>query len=188
VNLRGLSPHSVRRILIAAGIALLLIFAIGIYWAGLNEQPSPASSTDVTFHHGVATGHRIEAPSWTAKYERILSNQDQSVLQLYNVYDATIFKKGRPYLHVRAAEMTVNTLTRDFTATGPLHVETLPPAKPRSFDTSAAVWSDADQLLTLPRHTLIYTAAAAPLSVGSLTFNVKSGAMEVRQMRGDVKF
>jgi hypothetical protein len=177
----------VKRLIVCAVLAVAAFVAYGIYRAGLDEAPPPPNSTDITFHHGVATGHRIATPSWTASYERIVSNQDQSVLDLYNVTDGTIFKNGAPYLYVRCAELTVNTVTRDFTATGPLHVE-MAHGPRRSFETTSAIWNDGLQQLTLAHHTLIHSASLQPLSVASLTFDVKTGDVQLRGVRGDVRW
>jgi hypothetical protein len=170
-----------------AGIALVAFFAYGIYRAGEGDVPPPPSNSSIVFHEGVATGHRITTRSWTAHYARIVSNADQSILDLYDVTDGTIFKHGVPYLHVRCTELTVNTVTRDFTATGPLHVE-MASGPRRSFETTSAVWNDGLQQLTLDRHTLVHTATLKPLSLGSLVFDVKTGDVQMRGITGDVRW
>ena len=171
-----------------AGLVLAAILGWGIYRAGLNETPPPATTTDIVFNQGVAHGERISTRSWSADYDRIVSNADQTILDLDNVRNGTIYKKGKPYLHVRAAHMTVNTVTRDFTVTGPLHVETVSAVPKRSFDTTQARWSDGIQRLELGRRVSIDSGAGAPLIVGSLTFNVKTGAIEMHDVAGPIRF
>jgi hypothetical protein len=169
-----------RRLAVAAVTAFLVFVVWGIYRAGQNETPPPPTSTDIVFHDGFANGERIKTRSWTAKYDRIISNADQTVLDLDNVHDGTIYKKGKPYLRVRAAHMTVNTITRDFSVTGPLHVETIGAKPARSFDTTAADWSDAQQRLSITKR--------APLMVGGLVFDVKSGQIDMTDVSGPVRF
>jgi hypothetical protein len=178
----------IRRLAVAGVTAILAFLVWGIYRAGLGETPPPPSSTDIIFHNGFANGERIKTRSWSADYDRIISNADQTVLDLDNVRNGTIFKKGKPYLHVRAAHMTVNTVTRDFSVSGPLHVETVGMTPARSFDTTAAEWSDALQRLNLTNKVAIHTGAAAPLMVGSLVFNVKSGQIDMHDVSGPIRF
>jgi hypothetical protein len=177
-----------RRAAVAVVAALAAYLVWGIYRAGLGETPPPPSSTDIIFHNGFANGERIKTRSWTAEYDRIISNADQTVLDLDNVRNGTIFKHGKPYLHVRASHMTVNTVTRDFSVTGALHVETVDSKPKRSFDTTSAQWSDALQRLDLTQKVAIHTGAAAPLMVGSLIFNVKTGQIEMRDVSGPIRF
>ena len=170
------------------GVAFLAYVGYGIYAAGLDERPPPPSSTNIVFKNGTATGHRIVSRSWSADYDNIQSNSDQSVLELDNVHNGIIYKKGKPYLHVRADHMSVNTLSRDFNVSGPLHVETVDAKPHRSFDTTAAAWDDAMQRLTLSKHVTVNTDGSAPLSIGSMTFDVKSGAIDITAIDGPVRF
>ena len=176
------------RLAAIAGLALAAYLAWGIYRAGLGETSTPASSTDIVFREGVANGERITTRSWTADYDKLVSNADQTVLDLDGVRHGTIFKAGKPYLRVRAEHMTVNTLTRDFSVTGHLHVETVSSKPARSFDTSSAHWSDALQRLDLDKRVSIESGAGKPLIVGRLVFNVKAGDIEMRDVAGEVRF
>jgi hypothetical protein len=178
---------SLGRLGAGAGLLFAAYLAWGIYQAGLNETPAPPASTDIVFHNGIAHGERIKTRSWSADYEKLVSNADQTVLDLQNVRNGTIYKAGKPYLHMRAAHMTVNTLTRDFAVSGPLHVETVS-SPPRSFDTTAAHWSDAQQQLDLNHAVSINSGAGAPLIVGRVTLNVKTGQLELHDIAGAARF
>jgi hypothetical protein len=182
---RRVSPA---RLIAIAGLAIAAFLAWGIHRAGLGETPTPPNSTDIVFHQGIAHGERIKTRSWTADYDRVVSNADQTVLELENVRNGVIFRSGKPYLRVRAAHMSVNTLTRDFTVTGPLHVETIGASPARSFDTTSARWSDAEQRLELDKRVSIESGASAPLIVGSLTVDVKTGLIEMHDVAGAARF
>ncbi len=171
-----------------AGLAFAGYVGYGIYEAGLHDRPPPPATTNIIFKDGSAVGQRIRTRSWSADYERIVSNADQTVLDLDTIRHGVIYRKGKPYLRVRAAHMTVNTVARDFTALGSLHVETVGAKLQRSFDTTSAVWNDGLQTLTLAKHIDIHTAHDAPLSVGSLSINVKTGQIELHQVAGAVRF
>jgi hypothetical protein len=177
---------------VRAGIAVLVAGAAfvgyGIYRAGLNETPPPPSNQQIIFHNGRANGQRIETRSWTADYDKVVSNGDQTYLEMDGVHNGIIYRKGKPYLRVRAAHLTVNTVSRDFTAEGPIHVETVASNPRRSFDTISATWSDASEELTMDQHVTIDTGARHPLEVSSLSLNVKTGKVELTGVSGPVRF
>ena len=168
-------------------IALFAFVAYGIYDAGRDERSPPPSNPQIVFNGGNASGQRIKFRSWSASYDRIISNADQTILDLVNVHDGLIFKHGKPYLHVRAAHMSVNTVTRDFTATGPLRVETAGGNPPRSFETTSAIWNDGAQRLTLAQPIVIYSGSDAPLHVRSLTLDVKTGNIVLNDVAGALR-
>jgi len=182
----------VNRAVRRAGIALLAAGAAyvgyGVYRAGIDETPPPARSQQIVFHEGRANGQRIETKSWTADYDRVVSNGDQTVLEMDGVRNGIIYRKGKPYLRVRAAHLTVNTISRDFTAQGPIHVETVASNPRRSFDTISATWNEASEQLTMDEHVTIGTGAPHPLEVSSLSLNVKTGKVELTGVSGPVRF
>ncbi len=172
----------------AAGATLAAIvaaaLAFGIYRAGEHELPTPNTDTNIVFHGGSATGRRIATKSWSASYDRIVSNADQTMLVVDGVHDGIIDKKGKPYLRVRAQHLTVNTISHDIVITGPLHVETIGRRPTRSFDTDAANWDDGLQLLTLPKRVVMRTQNDKPLVFESATVDVKTGEIVARNVSG----
>jgi hypothetical protein len=181
-------PSSLKRPALIAAAALAAWVGYGIWTAGRNETMPPPSNGPVIFKTGSALGQRLNGRSWTAEYERITTSTDQTTLDLYGVKNGVIFRDGKPYLRVTAKHMTVNTVTRDFFASGALHVETIGKTPRRTFDTENANWNDALQTLTLPDRAKIGTGAALPLLVGSAVFNVKTGELDMRQVAGAVRF
>lgn len=170
-------------------VALGVAYAgYGVYRAGLNESPPPPTNQQIVFRNGIANGQRITTKSWTADYDRIVSNADQTVLELDGVRNGVIFRAGKPYLRVTATHLSVNTISHDFSATGPIYAETLSSRPPRSFDTTSAIWNDGTQTLSLSQHVTIRTGAAHPLEVGSLTLVVKTGQLEMRDVAGPIRF
>ncbi len=169
-------------------LVLVCILAVGIYKAGQGERPAPPANSQIVFSNGRVNGQKLRFKSWAADYDKIISNADQTVLQLENVHNGVIYKKGKAYLRMRAAHMTVNTVSRDFTATGPLKVESVGTVPARSFETTSAVWSDAAQKLTLAQRILVHTGSDSPLAVGSLTFDVRSGNVAIGAVNGSLRF
>jgi hypothetical protein len=172
----------------AGGILLAIYLVAGVYLAGLHETLGPQANSPVIFSGGKALGQKLTGRSWTADFDRIVSNTDQTVLQLEGVHHAVIFKDGKPYLFVRAKRMVVNTLTHDFTAIGPLHIEEADKTHERSFDTDQASWADAAQLLVLPHESEVNTGAGSPLLVDRITVDVKKGDITLHHIRGAVHF
>jgi lipopolysaccharide export system protein LptA len=176
------------RLKAAAVILVAAYLGVGIYRAGLNELPPPSSSAQVTFYHGTANGERVESKSWSADYDTIVANQDQTIFQAQNVRHGVIYRKGKPYLRVRAQHMTVNMVSHDFAADGPVHVETVDAHPRRAFDTNSAVWNEAQQTLTLSGPLRISTGAPYPLRADRLTVNVGSGKLELIHVSGTIRF
>jgi hypothetical protein len=181
-------PSRLKRPALILGAALAAYVGYGIWMAGRNETMIPSSNGPVLFKTGNAIGQRLNGRSWSTVYERISTSTDQTQLDLYGIKHGLIYKDGKPYLKVTAERMTVNTVTRDFNATGKLHVETVGKKPMRTFDTETANWNDALQTLTLPDKAKFGTGAALPLLVGSAVFNVKTGELEMHQVAGAVRF
>ncbi len=169
------------------GIAFAAYVGVGIYRAGENELPPPNVNTQIVFKGGAIAGRRITTRSWSAEYDRIVSNADQTLLDVYGIHNGIVFKKGRPYIRVRAAHMVVNTTTHDFTMSGPLHAQTIGTHPPRSFDTTSAVWNDARQELTLDKPVVFHTAGGDPLTIARAVFDVRTGMLDVRGLAGPIR-
>ena len=175
------------RLAVLAGLVIVLWLGVEVYLAGFGDKGPPPAAPPVQFLGGHGLGQRQKGRSWTAKYDRITSNPDQTVLDLENVHDAVIYKEGKPYLKVRAARMTVNLLTKDFAASGKLHIETVSHSPYRSFETTAASWNEASQRLVLPNPCSIDTGAALPLTVDSGVVDVRHGDVELHKVAGAVR-
>jgi len=174
----------VKPILVTVATLALALVGFGVYRAGEHELPPPDSNSQIVFHGGSASGRRITTKSWSADYDRIVSNADQTMLVVDGVHDGIIDKKGKPYLRVNAHHVTVNTISHDLEITGGLHLETIGRSPARSFDTNAASWNDGSQTLTLPKRVVVRTVHDKPLEFSSATFNVKTGEIIVNDPSG----
>ena len=178
----------VKLLALAAGALLLGDVGAGIYLAGLDSPTPPLNDTSVTFKPGSATGERLGCRSWVADYDHIVTNADQTVVDVDNVKHGLIFKACKPYLTVQAKHMMINTLTHDFSASGTIHIETAAPDMlHKTFETDAATWSDAAQRLVLPHKSTIESGMDMPLTVGNVTLDVRSGQLELNNVAGAVR-
>jgi hypothetical protein len=175
---------------LAAGALLLGYVGAGIYLAGLDTPAAPPiNSNSVIFKPGQAIGERVGCRSWIADYDHIVTSADQTVVDVDNVRHGLIYKQCKPYLTVQAKHMTINTLTHDFSASGDIHIETAASDMlHKTFETDAATWSDQGQRLALPHKSTIESGMDLPLTVGSLTFDVRSGQLEINNVAGAVRF
>lgn len=167
-------------VLIAAGLA------VGIYRAGEDEiAQQPGDTNQMVVKGGKLYGRRLTSRSWTASYDRMTSNADQTIVDVFGVHDGILFSKGKPAARLTAHHMTVNLVTHDFTADGPMHAETIGKKLRRAFDTDAASWIDAAGVLTFPKRVTIYSGVGAPpLVLGSGTYDVRTGDIDAHDVAG----
>jgi hypothetical protein len=179
--------RGLRLVLILLGVALAGYIGYGVYHAGDDEMLPPNRSSSIVLDSGNAFGRRGNGKSWSLTYDRVVANNDQTVLDLYGIRKGTVFRNGRPYLHIVAEHATVNTITHDFTASGHVHVETIGEHPGRAFDTSFAQWSNTSQTISMPRNIAFRIGGDPPLIVGSLTYNVKTGDLDLNDIAGPAR-
>lgn len=170
---------------ITAGIgALLALIAVLVFTSPVPVPTAPAQSSQLELQKGRAGGERMKTHAWTADYDRITTNADQTVVDLQGVHDGVIYKEGKPYLRVTAEHLKVNTLTKDFTATGKLHVERIAGSRFKSFDTDAGTWYDAPKRLVFPHSTLITMRDGTSIRVGRAGLNLTNGHIHMESVAG----
>lgn len=172
----------VRALAIAAGFALLVFVAIGIYRAGLDLPPAPVAAP-VVIEHGIAQGRRITGPSWTFDYDTVQTSADGSLSDITGVHNGVLYRHGKPYIRMTAAHLSVNTSTYDFSATGPIHLHIVDPAHRRTLDTDAAVWTNATETLALP-HAVTIDDDGAKMLVKGVTIDFTHGTSRAGPMKG----
>ncbi len=179
---------NMKRAITGASIGLLLFVVIGIYWAGRDEVNPPAATGPVVLSHGLARGERITSHSWSLDYDKITTSPDQTFIQVDGIRDGVIFRKGKPYLRLRAAHVNVNMVTHDFTARGPIHIESAGPHDSHfhAFDTTSIDWIDGEQQLELT-DPIVVSAPGATLHVQKLTLNVRTGELRIDQPDGSFR-
>jgi hypothetical protein len=172
-----------RRVLYGALAIFAAWFALETYLAGREYVPPFAATQPITLQSGAARGERITTHSWSIAYDKITTNADQTFVDVEGVHSGLIYRKGKPWLRVRARHMSINMLTHDFTASGPLHVETVDRGKPRSFDTTSAIWSETQQQLTFNEPSTL-TTRGGKLRIDRMSLEVKSGKVHLERVSG----
>jgi hypothetical protein len=171
---------------LTGGIGVLLAaIAILAFTAPTTIPPATSTATQIQLGKGHAQGERLKTHAWSADYDRITTSADQTVIELQGVHDGLIYKDGKPYLRVSAEHLTVNTLTKDFTANGRLHVERISGSRFRSFDTDAGSWNDAQKRIVFPDKTLITMRDGTRVNVGRAGLNLTTGHIHLEGVAGD---
>jgi hypothetical protein len=178
----------VKALITLAIIALTIWVGYEVYEAGGTDVPPPGNVPQI-ISKGQITAFHIATKSWSFDYDKVVANGDESVMDLTGVHNGLFFKNGKPYLRLSARHVTVNMLTKNFVATGPLHIETIDQPRKRTLDTTSALWDDGEKLLTLANKTTVTTAGGdQPLVAGKIIINVRTGDVHIDEISGHVAF
>jgi hypothetical protein len=175
-----------RRWITGVSLGLVAYVAMRVYLAGREDLPPPQNTVPVVVGHGIARGERISSHSWSIDYDKITTSADQTFVTVDGVHDGIVYKDGKPYLRLRAAHVTVNMITHDFTASGPLHIDSVNKKKPRAFDTNSAVWTEATQHLDL-ESPIVVTSPGSSLHVQKLSLDVRTGNLHLEHIDGSFR-
>lgn len=169
---------------IVAGAALAIYVIVGVYRAGLGEQSLPSALQPMHLQNGTVINHKLSLKNWTFEYDDASVSADGNVATITGVHDGTYYRKGKPYLKLDAAKMTLNRSTLDFTATGRVHVERVGSTN-ESFDTDSVVWTNATKLLVLD-HPAYFRTNGQTLTVLHVTLDTKANQLKIGQITGSV--
>jgi hypothetical protein len=173
----------VKRLAIAAGIALFAFLVIGVWLAGRDTVNPPQATGPVVLSDGLARGERVNAHSWTLDYDKITTSADQTFVNVDGVRNGVIYRNGKPYLKLRAAHVNVNMMTHDFVATGPIHVESASHHNFHAFDTTQISWNEAAQTLDMEQP-IVVTSPGATMHIQGLSLDVRTGKLHIDQPDG----
>ncbi len=169
-----------------AGTAVLIWVVVEVVLAGNAPGEPPQGMTPLTLHGGRVTGNRMSTKSWMFEYDRAEMSADGVLATVQGIRRGVLLKNGKPYLSVRAEQVSVNTQTFDFTATGDVHVTQIQDtSSERSFDTDLIQWVNAAKTLTLP-HPSVVRSGGETLRVSSINVNFNSGQIRFGRVSGGV--
>lgn len=169
---------------IVAGVALAIYVIVGVYRAGLHEQVLPSALQPMHLQNGTVINHKLSLKNWTFEYDDASVSADGNLATITGVHDGTYYRKGKPYLKLDAANLTLNRSTLDFTATGRVHVRRIGKAD-ESFDTDSVVWTNATKLLVLD-HPAYFRTNGQTLTVLHVTLDTKTNELKIGQITGSV--
>jgi hypothetical protein len=169
---------------IVIGFALVIAVGVGVYRAGLDLPPAPGAKP-LVIEHGLAQGRRMTGPSWTFDYDTVQTTPDGSLSEVHGIHNGILYRKGKPFVKLSAAVLSVNTVTYDFSANGPIHLTIVDPAHHRTLDTDFAIWTNSSQTLTLS-HPVHIDDDGAKVVVKNVTINFLKGTSKAGPIQGSI--
>jgi hypothetical protein len=168
---------------IIAGFALLAWFGFEIGWAG-NDMSIPRVAGPDTLTHGKVQGKRIDGRAWSLDYDTATFSADASQATIQHVRDGRIHRAGKSDVLMSADNVTVNTLTHDFTVNGPVTFrEKQSSGETRTFTTIGARYIGATRLLNLD-HSATITQGDAKFVVDKATVDFRTGDVTLGKIEG----
>ncbi len=169
-----------RALILTLVVAFIGYVTWGVMNAGDDSAPPP-QQVPLVINGGSAAGHRMTTPSWTILYDHIEASTDSNLINARGIRDAVIFRKGKPYIHLKADHVEANLANKDFTATGHIHAEQRSNGVVKTFETGTATWTEQSQKLIMPNQIRLKMQQIA-IDVRSLVFDVRTGAIKVGSM------
>ncbi len=164
-------------------VAFLTWVGFGVLHAG-GDVPAPRLAPETKLSLGHAEGRRIDGkPSWSLDYDTLVTSADTTIATLENVRHGTLYKRGRPFMQMKAQHVVINTLSNDFTVTGPLELTQSDGKHHRRLTSNTADYSGVMQTLTLT-HQARLTGDEGNATFRNATVNFKSGDMSFGALIG----
>ncbi|HEY5258772.1 MAG TPA: hypothetical protein VIJ12_10400 [Candidatus Baltobacteraceae bacterium] len=173
------------RVAVLACVAVAIVFVVGVLLAGKGMPLHAPLQLPIVMHGGKFVNHRLNNKSWSLDFDSAQMTPDQSSGTITGIHNGIIFRKGKPYLEISARQVSVNTITLDFTATGLVHVTALQGNAPRSFDTDSIVWTNSTHLLKLD-HPAYFHTGGQTLDVDHVVVNVDTQDIKIGKIDGAV--
>lgn len=171
-----------KRLAAIATIGVLLGLAIAIWHAGNEDLPQQNGAQTIV--NGQAEGRRAQFASWTFTYDKATTLGDGITQEIEGIRDGVYYKDGKPFIRMRADRVIYNSVTRDFSVSGPVHFDIDDKGKIRTVDTRAATWSDATQTLRIPGKVTVGSENGSRLLVTDITVNLQTGEYKVGKIEG----
>jgi hypothetical protein len=171
------------RVAILASLALAIFVIVGVILAGRDELAIPPSTQAMQLDVGRINTHHISTKSWTVSFDHAEVAPDGSSATLTGVHDGVLYRKGRPYLKLSAAQILLNRATLDFTATGHVHIERI--AQDQAFDTDSVIWTNSLKLLKLDHPAYLRTDGQT-LKVENVTVDLTKNDVHIGKVDGEI--
>jgi len=172
-----------KRVATIAVIVLLLALGFALWRAG-EENIAPPSVLQ-TMRNGEAEGRRQQYTQWEFSYDKAVTLGDQITQEIDGIHDGVYWKNGKPMIRMRADKATYNTLSHDFTVSGPVHFDIDDKGKIRTFDADSASWNEGQQTLRIPGPATISTRrGGGHLVVQNVTVDLQTGQYTIGKIEG----
>lgn len=174
-----------KRISLIAAIAFGVYVILGITLAGHDIPPLPTQQT-MQLYGGTVNGNRISTKSWTFDYTHAQLSPDGTAGTIDGVHNGVVFKHGKPYVHISAEHITLNTQSLDFTATGKVVITRVDPSADETFETDDMIWSNALHIMRLDHPSFLRTNGHI-LKLSSAVINFTTNTVHINGLNGSIK-
>lgn len=174
-----------RTIWICAGVAFALFMIGGIVLAGRDTPGLPPIQSPMISVGGHLSNSRTTTRSWSFDYDRAQLSPDQTFGTIQGVHHGIIFRNGKPYLKISAEQISVNTQTLNFTATGKVHVVRIGSGSVTTFDTDLIDWNNATKLLHMDHPSYVHTGGQT-LKVRTILVDLTKDEVRLGELDGDI--
>ncbi|GEM_PF-826458 len=171
-----------KRVATIVTIVLLLALGYSLWRAGEEDIPPPNQLQ--TMVNGRLEGRRATSAAWEFTYDKAVTLGDQVTQEIDGIHDGVFWKKGKPVAHMRADKAIYNTLTRDFSVTGPVHITIDDHGKTRRFEANNATWSQSQQTLRIPGPATIGSGTSSKLLVWNVVVDLRTDQYTIGKIEG----
>lgn len=175
--------------IVAAAGALAIYLIVGVILAGLDTPPAPPDQNGISLKGGHVRGNRVTTRSWSFDYQKAQLSADGTTGTVEGVRDGVVYKHGKPYLHITAQSISIDTLSLNFTAVGKVTIAMIGDPEKRSFDTDLVVWNNGTKQLQMMHQsylhagdqTLAFSSITVDFSTNQIRFGNVDGSTLVRK-------
>lgn len=165
------------------GAALAIYLIVGVIMAGIGTPPLPADQSGITLKGGRVRGNRITTRSWSFDYKDAQLSADGQTGTVEGVRDGIVYKKGKPYLHITAERISLDTLSLNFTAVGKVTISLIGDPLERSFDTDLVIWNNGSKMLQMDHESYLH-AGDHVLAISSISIDFNTDQIHLGAVNG----
>lgn len=165
-----------RTLLIAALVIAFFGMALYYFLSALLSPDIPATGQSSVTMKGIqGQGERGMQIGWQFSADSSDVSSDGMVTTYHHVRAGTYYLDGKPAYRLTAGEVTLDTRSQNYVATGGVHVHSLQPRAIQELQTQSLTWNNPLQTLTCPETVhVVYKGYA--LVTSHLIANFASGA------------
>ena len=113
---------------------------------------------------------------WSFSADSSSTSLDGAYTTYKNVRDGTYYDHGKPAYHISAQQVTLDTRSQNYSATGDVHVWAVTGVQPRDIRADGLTWSQPMQTLTCPTNMTVHYAGST-YSGTNLIVNFRDGTI-----------
>jgi hypothetical protein len=144
---------------LAGGGALALAAYLYLFISAILSPPMPpvTNANTVVMRALHVVGQRGPKLGWSFSADSSETSVDGSFTTYHNIRDGTYYEHGKPAYHISAKQVTLDTRSQNYSASGAVHIWAVTGVQPRDIKTDGLTWSQALQSMSCPNDvTVLY--------------------------------